>query len=153
MTKPPKWHFLGIRKGLNLGFKAEKRLENKNHTEDCALGSQPLIFPAFFIIISDQDCNNSTYYVRIFYRMTLKALIFEIILWKSYRAVKIMSWRQNHIVASKSYHIFHLLNCGNCENIMYFFRFFRWTLLTKLNQCFGCFWTTAFRSGLKTHNY
>ena len=33
-----KLHFLGIRKGLNLGFKAGIQLQNKNHTEDCALG-------------------------------------------------------------------------------------------------------------------
>ena len=31
-------HFLGIRKGLNLGFKAGIQLQNKNHTEDWALG-------------------------------------------------------------------------------------------------------------------
>ena len=34
-------HLLGIRKVLNLGFKAEKRLQNENHTEDWALGSHP----------------------------------------------------------------------------------------------------------------
>ena len=36
-----KYHFLGIRKVLNLGFKAEKQLQNENHTEDWALGSHP----------------------------------------------------------------------------------------------------------------
>ena len=35
------WHFLGIRKWVNLGLQAEKLLQNKNHTEDCAIGSQP----------------------------------------------------------------------------------------------------------------
>ena len=34
-------HFLGIRKLLNLGLKAEKQLQNENHTEDWALGSHP----------------------------------------------------------------------------------------------------------------
>ena len=34
-------HFLGIRKVLNLGLKAEKLLQNENHTEDWALGSHP----------------------------------------------------------------------------------------------------------------
>ena len=34
-----KLHFLGIRKVLTLGFKAEKQLQNENHTEDWALGS------------------------------------------------------------------------------------------------------------------
>ena len=33
--------FLGIRKVLNLGLKAEKQLQNENHTEDWALGSHP----------------------------------------------------------------------------------------------------------------
>ena len=33
-----KLHFLGIRKVLNLGLKAEKPLQNENHTEDWALG-------------------------------------------------------------------------------------------------------------------
>ena len=36
-----KWHFLGIWKGLNLGLKIEKQLQNKNHIEDWALGSNP----------------------------------------------------------------------------------------------------------------
>ena len=36
-----KYHFLGIRKVLNLGFKAEKQLQNENHDEDWALGSHP----------------------------------------------------------------------------------------------------------------
>ena len=36
-----KLHFLGIRKVLNLGLKAEKPLQNENHTEDWALGSHP----------------------------------------------------------------------------------------------------------------
>ena len=36
-----KEHFLGIRKVLNLGLKAEKQLQNENHTEDWALGSHP----------------------------------------------------------------------------------------------------------------
>ena len=36
-----KYHFLGIWKVLNLGFKAEKQLQNENHTEDWALGSHP----------------------------------------------------------------------------------------------------------------
>ena len=31
--------YLDIRKGLNLGLKAEKQLQNENHTEDWALGS------------------------------------------------------------------------------------------------------------------
>ena len=35
------YHFLGIRKVLNLGFKAVKQLQNENHTEDWALGSHP----------------------------------------------------------------------------------------------------------------
>ena len=30
-------HLLGIRKVLNLGLKAEKQLQNRNHTEDWAL--------------------------------------------------------------------------------------------------------------------
>ena len=34
-------HFLGIRKGLNLGLKAWNQLQNKNHTEDWALGCHP----------------------------------------------------------------------------------------------------------------
>ena len=34
-----KLHFLGIRKVLNLGLKAEKPFQNENHTEDWALGS------------------------------------------------------------------------------------------------------------------
>ena len=34
-------HFLGIRKVLNLSLKAEKQLQNENHTEDWALGSHP----------------------------------------------------------------------------------------------------------------
>ena len=36
-----KLHFLGIRKVLNLGLKAEKPLQNENHTEDWALGNHP----------------------------------------------------------------------------------------------------------------
>ena len=32
----------GIRKVLNLAIKAEKQLQNENHTEDWALGSHPL---------------------------------------------------------------------------------------------------------------
>ena len=36
-----KYHFLGILKVLNLGFKAEKQLQNENHTQDWALGSHP----------------------------------------------------------------------------------------------------------------
>ena len=36
-----KLHFLGIRKVLNLGLKAEKPLQNENHTEYWALGSHP----------------------------------------------------------------------------------------------------------------
>ena len=36
-----KLHFLGIRKVLNLGLKAERPLQNENHTEDWALGSHP----------------------------------------------------------------------------------------------------------------
>ena len=36
-----KYLFLGIRKVLNFGFKAEKQLQNENHTEDWALGSHP----------------------------------------------------------------------------------------------------------------
>ena len=36
-----KYHFLGIRKVLNLGLKPEKELQNENHTEDWALGSHP----------------------------------------------------------------------------------------------------------------
>ena len=32
---------VGIRKVLNLGFKAEKQHQNENHTEDWALGSYP----------------------------------------------------------------------------------------------------------------
>ena len=36
-----KWLFLDIRKVLNLGLKAEKQLQNENHTEDWALGSPP----------------------------------------------------------------------------------------------------------------
>ena len=36
-----KLHFLGIRKVLNFGLKAEKPLQNENHTEDWALGSHP----------------------------------------------------------------------------------------------------------------
>ena len=36
-----KLHFLGIRKVLNLGLKAEKPLQNENNTEDLALGSHP----------------------------------------------------------------------------------------------------------------
>ena len=36
-----KYHFLGIRKVLNLSLKAEKQLQNENHTEDWALGSDP----------------------------------------------------------------------------------------------------------------
>ena len=38
-----KLHFLGIRKVLNLGLKAEKPLQNENHTEDWALGSHPRV--------------------------------------------------------------------------------------------------------------
>ena len=36
-----KLHFLGIRKVLNLCLKAEKPLQNENHTEDWALDSHP----------------------------------------------------------------------------------------------------------------
>ena len=36
-----KLHFLRTRKVLNLGLKAEKPLQNENHTEDWALGSHP----------------------------------------------------------------------------------------------------------------
>ena len=36
-----KYHFLGIRKVLNLGLKAEKPVKNENHTEDWVLGSHP----------------------------------------------------------------------------------------------------------------
>ena len=36
-----KLHFLGIQKVLNLGLKAEKPLQNENHTEDWPLGSHP----------------------------------------------------------------------------------------------------------------
>ena len=36
-----KLHFLGMRKVLNLGLKAEKPFQNLNHTEDLALGSHP----------------------------------------------------------------------------------------------------------------
>ena len=36
-----KLHFLGIRKVLNLGLKAEKPLQNENHTEDWALDNHP----------------------------------------------------------------------------------------------------------------
>ena len=36
-----KYHFLGVRKVLNLGFNAEKQLQNENNTEDWALGSNP----------------------------------------------------------------------------------------------------------------
>ena len=36
-----KYHFLGIRKVLNLGLKTGKPLQNENHTEDWALGSHP----------------------------------------------------------------------------------------------------------------
>ena len=32
---------LGIRKALNLGLKAERPLQNENHTEDWALDSHP----------------------------------------------------------------------------------------------------------------
>ena len=32
---------LGIRKGVNLGFNAGIQLQNKNHTEDWALGCHP----------------------------------------------------------------------------------------------------------------
>ena len=34
-----KWHLLIIRKVSNLGLKAEKQLQNKNHTEDWELSS------------------------------------------------------------------------------------------------------------------
>ena len=34
-------HFLGIRKVLNLGLKAEIQLQKENRTEDWALGSHP----------------------------------------------------------------------------------------------------------------
>ena len=33
--------FLGLRKVLNLGLKAEKQLQNENHAEDWELGSHP----------------------------------------------------------------------------------------------------------------
>ena len=36
-----KQNFLGTRKVLNLGLKAEKQLQNENHAEDWALGSHP----------------------------------------------------------------------------------------------------------------
>ena len=36
-----KLHFLGIRKGLNLGFKAGIQRQNINHTEDWAVGCDP----------------------------------------------------------------------------------------------------------------
>ena len=36
-----KYHFLAIRKVLNLGLKAGKQLQNENHIEDWALGSHP----------------------------------------------------------------------------------------------------------------
>ena len=36
-----KLHFLGIWKVINIGLKAEKPLQNENHTEDWALGSHP----------------------------------------------------------------------------------------------------------------
>ena len=36
-----KQHFLGIRKMLNLGLKAEKQFQNEKHIEDWALGSHP----------------------------------------------------------------------------------------------------------------
>ena len=32
-----KWYFFGIRKGLNLDLKAEKQVQNQNHTNDWAL--------------------------------------------------------------------------------------------------------------------
>ena len=35
------FHFLDIRKVLNLGFKDEKQFRNENHTEDWALGRNP----------------------------------------------------------------------------------------------------------------
>ena len=34
-------NLIGIRKVLNLGLKAEKPLQNENHTVDWALGSHP----------------------------------------------------------------------------------------------------------------
>ena len=36
---PGQYYFLGIWKGLNLVLKAEKKLQNENHTVDWALGS------------------------------------------------------------------------------------------------------------------
>ena len=33
--------FIGIPKGLNLGLKAEKQLQNKNRSKDWGLGSPP----------------------------------------------------------------------------------------------------------------
>ena len=36
-----RYHFLGIRKVLNLGLKVDKRLQNENHAEDWALSSHP----------------------------------------------------------------------------------------------------------------
>ena len=36
-----KWHFLGIRKVVNLSLKAEKQFQNENHTEDWALRRHP----------------------------------------------------------------------------------------------------------------
>ena len=36
------YHFIGIRKvRLNLGLKADKQLQNENHTENWALDSHP----------------------------------------------------------------------------------------------------------------
>ena len=40
-TIAQKWHFVGIRKVLNLCLKAEIQLQNENHTEDWALGIHP----------------------------------------------------------------------------------------------------------------
>ena len=34
-------HFLGIRKVLYVGLKAEKQVQHENHTEDWVLGSYP----------------------------------------------------------------------------------------------------------------
>ena len=36
------WHILGIQNEFNLGLKTEKQFQNKNHTEDWALGYDPL---------------------------------------------------------------------------------------------------------------
>ena len=45
---------IGIRKVINLSLKAEKQLQNENHTEDWALGSHPRdnghVFFLFFVL-------------------------------------------------------------------------------------------------------